>query len=1356
MKNIFLFFIFIFSLNLFAQENLNWYFGKNCGIKFNSVPPQNDPQSQINQWEGSASISDKNGNLLFYTDGITVWNKAHQVMTNGTGLNGHYSSLVSAYIVKQPGQEDIYYLFTIDAAERNMYGICYSIVDMSSGLGSVVQKNVSLFRYAAPRIAAVHHANGRDIWIVSTKQMSNQIYSFLLTDEGMNLAPVVATLTDDVFLDKGFMKFDCIGERLYIANTTQNEIVIVKYDRLTADADLKHKLYKNDGVRRWYYSLEISSDRKKLFATTFNPTSIIRFDLASDNEDEIINSMHYVGSKSQAFFWGGIQITPSNSIYIANYDQHNLSVISNPNAEISQLEFFEDGFDLGDGIAQHGLPAFFKRSCGAPLQLEIIADTKILCEGESFEIISNGITSGDFTWTGPNGFTSNQRDISFDNATSNMTGVYKLRVNSGGYSYQAEEYILVQPAPKFNKVGNTSFCMGDSSTISLQPINFVSGVIFNWSDGQKGFNVKFKEEGVYYVTAISSNGCTTLDSVVITEIPPLDVNIIGDLKHCQGETTNLSSNLSGNNYLLKWSTGETSNNIKVTKSGIYHLEVQEIDGCKGWDTIEVVFNPSPNTEINGGAYRQICYGSEIILEPVNKSENTVYYWLDGYSTQIRSVNNSGKYILVGKNDAGCITYDTVTVEIIEKPEIDIFPADTVFLCQGEQTTLEVRNVPQGASIFWSNGQKSRKINVSNEGLYSVIAELSEGCADTAFVYVKVDENLSVAISGDTEICSGDTAMLRTNYNGSNYIYKWSTGETTSSILVTNSGNYKVTVVSPSGCTGEGEINVFSYQSPSAKLNIEGKIDYCEGEEIILKPISYDENFNYFWNDGSTELERIITETGVYTLYAENNGHCLDSSTAEIIIYPNPEAKILSPDGLSLCNQTEIRLIAANYNPEYTYSWSNGIFGEEIIFTETGIVYLTVTNDHGCSDRDSVVIVKSGEYELKIISSKEFLCANDSLTLGLTEKFEQYLWSTGETTAQITIRDAGLYTVQVTDDYGCSGVAEIDIVKKQIDFILNNPDATNFGELCYSDNLTHEFQLIASGYAINLQDAFSSGKSFNIDKFKSGKYQPGEIIPISITFDPQQIGMINETLTLEISEPCYQFVEFNLTGEAFSFSEVSLPNVELKVNKKYCLPIEIKGICEIPTGVSSDFTAAITFDMKYFMPDSSVNAVINENKIENDMRILEISGNTAFQNDKLCEICGLSLLGDNKTVPIKFTEFTWDNDFIRNESIDGSIDITDICREDFFVINFYEESEFNISPNPADDFINVKIKTEEPGIVGIYITDLQGRTVIKEEFQNEGKNIYDRRIDLSGLSSGAYLLQARTLLSTTTQRITIIK
>src|SRR5436190_12382032 len=114
MKKIFLasFLALSFSTLLAQKQTWQWYFGYNASVEFSTGAPVVTNLSAMSQWEGCSSIADDNGDLLFYTDGLSVWNKNHAVMPNGAGLLGNYSSTQSALIIPKPNSSTIYYIFT--------------------------------------------------------------------------------------------------------------------------------------------------------------------------------------------------------------------------------------------------------------------------------------------------------------------------------------------------------------------------------------------------------------------------------------------------------------------------------------------------------------------------------------------------------------------------------------------------------------------------------------------------------------------------------------------------------------------------------------------------------------------------------------------------------------------------------------------------------------------------------------------------------------------------------------------------------------------------------------------------------------------------------------------------------------------------------------------------------------------------------------------------------------------------------------------------------------------------------------------------------------------------------------------
>ena len=175
---------------------------RSTGISFNSNPPVQVAGASLVASEGSASVADRNtGALLFYTDGVTVWNAQNLPMPNGTGLLGGSPTLLSsttaAVIIPRPGNTNQFYIVTIDE-QFGGDGVCYNLIDMTlnGGLGDIVagQKNISLFQTNSEKLEVVPAANGQDFWVVTHDNPGNNFYSFLLTATGFQTTPVVSSV----------------------------------------------------------------------------------------------------------------------------------------------------------------------------------------------------------------------------------------------------------------------------------------------------------------------------------------------------------------------------------------------------------------------------------------------------------------------------------------------------------------------------------------------------------------------------------------------------------------------------------------------------------------------------------------------------------------------------------------------------------------------------------------------------------------------------------------------------------------------------------------------------------------------------------------------------------------------------------------------------------------------------------------------------------------------------------------------------------------------------------------------------------------------------------------------------------
>lgn len=384
-KKNYLFFIFLFSiLYSFAQKEGNiWYFGYKAGVNFNTSPPSaltnglvgTDTNSVTPQSEGSAVVCDKTtGELLFYTDGVQVWNKNHTPMPNGTGLLGSVSSTQSSMIIPKPGSGTLYYIFTTDCEENNYTnGLRYSIVDMTlnGNLGDVTTKNTSLVLSATERQTAIRQANGYGVWIITQKTNTNNFYEFLLTATGIcgpYIYAVGAQNTNSAGDANGEMKASPDGKKLAYVNYSAYTpllspdtgfVELYDFDDTTGVISNPKHIPDIDNS----YGVCFSPDNSKLYATASTAAGdniLYQFDSLSKSAAVIISSKKQIYTTTAGSDFGSIQIAPDGKLYmgILNFTPlASLATISAPNASGTACNFIYNAFSLGGKSTFGALPA---------------------------------------------------------------------------------------------------------------------------------------------------------------------------------------------------------------------------------------------------------------------------------------------------------------------------------------------------------------------------------------------------------------------------------------------------------------------------------------------------------------------------------------------------------------------------------------------------------------------------------------------------------------------------------------------------------------------------------------------------------------------------------------------------------------------------------------------------------------------------------------------------------------------------------------------------------------------------------------------------------------------------------------
>ena len=765
----------------------------------------------------------------------------------------------------------------------------------------------------------------------------------------------------------------------------------------------------------------------------------------------------------------------------------------------------------------------------------------------------------------------------------------------------------------------------------------------------------------------------------------------------------------------------------------------------------------------------VCEGDDLILNVIPAPDYTSnkYYWtlpdgseFIGKTIKISNANltHSGLYkIKVDIKDS--LLYDSFNIEVHQPPFVKISGNQT--FCKNTSTTLSA-NQGKGYKYKWSTGDTTASIIVKTEGKYILTIENEFGCVSQDSITVSYGGDLEFSMRGETKLCTGDTLLLSTDLTGDEFIYDWSTGETTPSILVTKGGKYILKVKSDAGCEGIDSITIEEFESPVVKFE-KAQYTICKGDDFVLKPIETKPEYEYIWSDGQTGAERNFDESVELYLIAKSQNGCTDTTYAKVNVLEMPVASILA-DKTEVCFGEKITLKAENYKPEFDYKWSNGEKTESINVSESGIYKLIVSNQELCADTAEITVTVYPDLALELTADNTNLCFSDSTKIYPKAKYNEYLWSTGETTESITVHDAGVYQLIVKNEFGCSDSAQIEISKFDANVTFDKEKLV-FDELCLGDSKIENLQLkIETGTEFVVNRIYTKTNNFDIMNINSHikSYKNGDAVDLEIVFEPNDAEEFFDTLFVESVEPCKYKAALPIYGSSKALFRFSLPDISTIVGQKIEIPINSVLICQNASKLTSDYEITISIDKAYFQADSVKFGEIIKNEITGNDRILTIHARAEFEKlsidlKPINIIYGQALIGRSESVPLVIENVIFPNSRYFPENLNGSL-LLEGCVNDISGLQIFKPTTLKVAPNPADGDLKVTVGTQEEGTFSIIIYDFQGREVVKSEFSRLNK-IYEEKdfsFNINNLGTGMYSVHLTAPWTIKREQLVIVK
>ncbi len=936
-----------------------WYFGQNAGINFTPQATALDDGAMIAP-ENCSTVSDRNGDLLFYTNGSTIWNRDHEVMTNGTDIGGdstvsNGAMIVPVSSVTAAGEQSatIFYVFTADRVYGDYnYEMSYSIVDirLDSARGEVIVKDQPLFRNSSERMTASGFGNGTT-WMLGKEYGNNTFRAYQVGNQGIATPTITSEgslhFFDDELKGRGYMKL-ANGELVGVALPgTTNLLEIFEFDSIgrvrngiTIDIE--------EPAPSVIYGVEFSSDGRKVYVTTNNGNSkLIQYSLDSlgtdDQETDIQATKNVVYQGGEEL--GAIQTGPDRQVYVAVEGLQSLGIINGPTAD--NPTFSPTAFPLLAGTSSLlGLPNFVQIVSNPPQSPGItFANT---CFGQPVEFLGSGTSDIDeYDWIFGDdplaSFPDNPDTLMVQNPIRPYDdfGEYlvQLRVyNRCGFDSVFTDTLEIFAVPDSVMIESPqNICEEDFIEIAAFP-NDTAAYSYTWSTGDTSRVIQVSEASTLSVFITNQEGCSSAPQTVLVgdQRPPIELG--PPINACQNEDlTDIdgSNGLGGLSYTWQIN-GEVVGTdrfqpVDTDVPGVYSYQIRAFDPilkCAATDSVDITVLEEPTVSA---------------IETFNSSCGIN----NGRLTFELSGDGNFTYSMTGPVNVTPRTFNgvnPVTVDSLGAGIYTLFVTNTVSGCTNTQNI----NIEDIASF---------DIITSQAGICGLDIELNGNVADSV---------LLTLLDGTGQVVTGSDGTV---YDGTQPIPSADFATTPFRVGVTEGGSYNISVreAGAPGCVQTDSLTLTPLEvtiSSEPNCNVNGLIQLTAEASITADVIFQwqDENGNVIADESTAFLD--VTSTGTYTVNVTDiDGNCSTSDFIDVLVIPIEDEELLLPNEELICSldpDPERGSIELDPGLFDTYSWTqNGVEGvlsteRTLLVTEAGTYIVELFNGSTCVN-DRIIV-----------------------------------------------------------------------------------------------------------------------------------------------------------------------------------------------------------------------------------------------------------------------------------------------------------------------------------------------------------------------------------------------------------------
>lgn len=756
------------TLQAAAQYENIWIFGgaeeaEGAGLDFSNGAPVPIRSNMNGSKEACASICDKDGRLLFYTSGDTVWNSDHQVMINGEGLTGlpNYggalcgSTTQGAIIVPFPNNPFKYYVFSLTSYELSyeldaLYGrLYYSVVDMrlDGGRGGIepTNKGILLDSLLTEKMTSIvgEHCN---VWlVVKARYPSNKFRAWKITEDGIGSQPVESAGNYFSHYDLGYMVSSPNRKKLLVCNST---VVygLELYDFNPETGRVSNPLLLDDFALSKFYGAEFSPDNSKMYVTAF-PYLLYQYDL---NALDIPASRLVVGSVGVS----PLKLAPDGKIYFVS-GFSTLGTISFPNERGAACGFNSEAIHLLEGTNVHiGLP-----NAVSVIPRDTFLTTQFVnapCWANVFPptLRAKADTIGwDYSWsTGSSG----------PLLEVDSPGLYWVSYRSPPCNYHVDTFRVAFPHGVLPDISIQEACNGLSngrawaSTYRGDTVSYQYFWTNRAGDTLSSHDTLTEVSAGHYLLYIYTSRCDTVLSIFVPE-EEHTVSFSADSVICQGERLQFSNTSDSSFSTFYWNFGDDGSSTLEEPDHVYNrngsfnvrlIGIGDICTDTAFKTIVVDAPPIPEFEI---LPKTVCLGEPVYFYPRLDSTTAGLAWSLGEQIRVEAdIQDDYQHAF---DQAGTLpvtltihprvcsdTSYTDSITVYPLPDVDLGPDSSICL-NGQPVYLKnLRAAPLNPyQQVWSTGDTTETLKVVHPGVYTLSVSTEPlGCMTTQTITISKD------------------------------------------------------------------------------------------------------------------------------------------------------------------------------------------------------------------------------------------------------------------------------------------------------------------------------------------------------------------------------------------------------------------------------------------------------------------------------------------------------------------------------------------------------------------------------------------------------------------------------------------